>query len=152
MPATIDCILVALAHTPSVEHVVDYASTIAHGLGASLHLLHVYQPPNEMIGMVPGSTVSGETRAERDAGRALLERAAAIARARGIANVDRTVETAPSVYAAILARAHAEKVGLIVLGMHARKGMARIVAGSVARHVLRDAPCPVLLVPLPPEP
>jgi nucleotide-binding universal stress UspA family protein len=35
---------------------------------------------------------------------------------------------------------------LIVLGTHGRKGIARLVMGSVAEHVLRTAPCPVMTV------
>jgi nucleotide-binding universal stress UspA family protein len=42
---------------------------------------------------------------------------------------------------------------LIVMGTHGRSGLARVLAGSVAEEVLRDAPCPVLAVknPLPAE-
>ena len=35
-------------------------------------------------------------------------------------------------------------VDLIVIGTHGRKGMNRILLGSVAEHVLRRSPCPVL--------
>jgi nucleotide-binding universal stress UspA family protein len=35
---------------------------------------------------------------------------------------------------------------LIVMGTHGRRGLARLLLGSVAEKVLRAAPCPVLLV------
>jgi nucleotide-binding universal stress UspA family protein len=35
---------------------------------------------------------------------------------------------------------------LIVLGTHGRTGVARLILGSVAEGVLRNAPCPVLIV------
>jgi nucleotide-binding universal stress UspA family protein len=40
---------------------------------------------------------------------------------------------------------------LIVLGTHGRTGLKRVLMGSVAEHVMRSAPCPVLVVkgPLP---
>jgi nucleotide-binding universal stress UspA family protein len=38
---------------------------------------------------------------------------------------------------------------LIVMGTHGRTGMERMVVGSVAERVLRDAPCSVLVVKLP---
>ncbi|MEV0646411.1 universal stress protein [Phytomonospora sp. NPDC050363] len=48
---------------------------------------------------------------------------------------------------AIVARArHAQ---LIVVGAHGRTGFFGRVLGSVSRHVLRHAPCPVLIVPPP---
>lgn len=36
---------------------------------------------------------------------------------------------------------------LIVMGTHGRRGFTRLLLGSVAERVLRDAPCPVLTVP-----
>ncbi len=35
---------------------------------------------------------------------------------------------------------------LIVMATHGRKGLRRLVLGSVAQHVVREAPCPVLTV------
>jgi nucleotide-binding universal stress UspA family protein len=35
---------------------------------------------------------------------------------------------------------------LIVMGTHGRTGLRRLVMGSVAEEVLREAPCPVLSV------
>jgi nucleotide-binding universal stress UspA family protein len=35
---------------------------------------------------------------------------------------------------------------LIVLGTHGRTGFRRVLMGSVAEHVMRTAPCPVLVV------
>ena len=37
-------------------------------------------------------------------------------------------------------------VALIVMGTHGRRGVAHLLLGSVAEHVVRTAPCPVLTV------
>ena len=37
-------------------------------------------------------------------------------------------------------------VDAIVLGSHTRGGIGRLVVGSVSEHVVRNAPCPVLVV------
>jgi nucleotide-binding universal stress UspA family protein len=37
-------------------------------------------------------------------------------------------------------------VDVIVIGSHARAGIGRLVVGSVSEHVVRRAPCPVLVV------
>jgi universal stress protein A len=46
----------------------------------------------------------------------------------------------------ILETAAREQVTLIVLGTHGRTGLAHAIMGSVAEHVVRLAPCPVLTV------
>lgn len=39
---------------------------------------------------------------------------------------------------------------LIVMGTHGRSGFGRLLMGSVAEHVVRRAPCPVMTVKAPP--
>ncbi len=46
----------------------------------------------------------------------------------------------------ILAFAQNQHADLIVMGTHGRRGLDRLVMGSVTEHVLRRAPCPVLAV------
>ncbi len=46
----------------------------------------------------------------------------------------------------ILALADAEKVDLIIMGTHGRRGFDRLMVGSVTERVLREASCPVLAV------
>jgi nucleotide-binding universal stress UspA family protein len=47
---------------------------------------------------------------------------------------------------AILETAKEVGAGLIVLGTHGRRGLPRWLMGSVAEHVVRTAPVPVLTV------
>jgi nucleotide-binding universal stress UspA family protein len=49
----------------------------------------------------------------------------------------------------ILEMARAETTDLIVVATHGRSGAARLLLGSVAEEVVRDAPCSVLVVHLP---
>lgn len=46
----------------------------------------------------------------------------------------------------ILAYAQADDIDLIVMGTHGRRGVPRLLHGSVAATVLADATCPVMLV------
>ena len=50
---------------------------------------------------------------------------------------------------AIITLAKEEKVDMIVMGTHGRRGLSRLLMGSVAEHVVRVAPCPVLTVKQP---
>jgi nucleotide-binding universal stress UspA family protein len=47
---------------------------------------------------------------------------------------------------AIVNAARETKCDLIVIGTHRRKGLHRLLLGSVAEDVVRQAPCPVLTV------
>jgi nucleotide-binding universal stress UspA family protein len=51
-----------------------------------------------------------------------------------------TVET-------ILEQAHKLEVNLMIMGCHGRTGLLKVLVGSVSEGVLRQAPCPVLLIP-----
>ena len=46
----------------------------------------------------------------------------------------------------ISAAAEAEEADLVVVGTRGRSGAERMLLGSVSDHVVRNAPCPVLVV------
>ena len=46
----------------------------------------------------------------------------------------------------IIEAAKGHRCDVIVIGTHGRRGVARVLLGSVAEGVTRNAPCPVLLV------
>lgn len=56
--------------------------------------------------------------------------------------VDRDVAAAP----AILSYAEEHPIDLIVMGTHGRRGVQRLLLGSVAEEVIRESPCPVVTV------
>ena len=45
--------------------------------------------------------------------------------------------------------AEAERADLVVVGSHGRSGLAKLLMGSVANHVVTHAPCSVLVVKMP---
>jgi nucleotide-binding universal stress UspA family protein len=47
---------------------------------------------------------------------------------------------------AIVEAAEAERADLVVVGSHGRSSFGRAIVGSVSDHVVRHAPCPVLVV------
>lgn len=49
---------------------------------------------------------------------------------------------------ALIELARAEHADLVVVGSHGRTGMAKLVMGSVASHVVTHAPCSVMVVKL----
>lgn len=49
----------------------------------------------------------------------------------------------------ILKFAEENKIDMIIMGTHSRKGLDRVIFGSTAERVVRNAPCPVLTVGVP---
>jgi len=70
--------------------------------------------------------------------------AVAAANGRGMAAKSHVVAGDPK--EALLARAQQSEADLIVLGSHGRRGLERFFIGSVAEHVVRQSPIPVLVV------
>ena len=46
----------------------------------------------------------------------------------------------------ILDYAKQQEADVIIMGSHGRRGLKRMILGSVAEHVIRRSPCPVLIV------
>jgi len=79
-----------------------------------------------------------------EAGRALLARAATRAKDRDIAAETVVVEGGPS--ESMLELARTRDADLIAIGTNGRRGLDKMLLGSVAEGVLRTAPVPVLVV------
>ena len=121
------------------DHALKYAMKMASWYGASLHVLHVMPP-------VPPATVSPLA----EAGRQLTARnlVAAVARWQepDVPVTTDLLESAdPS--ARILEQAEALDVDLIVTGSHGRKGVQRLLLGSVVEPLLHKSLRPVLVLP-----
>lgn len=58
------------------------------------------------------------------------------------------VEAAGSVAGEITASAQALHADMIIMASHGRSGLSRLLIGSVAERVIREAGCPVLSVPV----
>jgi nucleotide-binding universal stress UspA family protein len=67
-------------------------------------------------------------------------------RAAGIDTEGRVLQGDPRT--ALVELARTEHADLIVVGSHGRTGMAKLVMGSVASHVVTHAPCSVMVVKL----
>jgi nucleotide-binding universal stress UspA family protein len=80
-------------------------------------------------------------------GRKVLDKALARAEAAGVqAEAVQVASRGSPVSDVILAQARRAKADVIVMGTHGRRGLNRLLLGSDAERVLRDARVPVLLV------
>lgn len=141
---TFRSILVPTDFSPQATAALEAATDLARRFESSITLLHVYAVPGLLM-------PDGFVAATPDALRELLdavERSLKELRARTEAP-GRTVETIArqgGAHHEIVEVARERGHDLIVIGTHGRTGVARFLIGSVAERVVRDAPCPVLVV------
>ena len=83
----------------------------------------------------------------REAGDKAVEKGAALAKRANVKADTAIVDARGRVVSdVILEEAKGFRADLIVMGTHGRRGLNRLILGSDAERVLRDAPVPVLLV------
>lgn len=136
-------ILVPLDLGDHTTEVLDYAVALATRLDAKLRLLHVVPVPllGSEIPITVAETALQEIIAQRQ--QELDRLATAYAGKVSFASVELKTGDPRTV---IDATAVQLRTDLIVMGTHGRRGITRLLIGSVAEQIVRIAPCPVLLV------
>ena len=147
MARTFGRILVPTDFSDTSDTALAYAKTLAAQLGASLHLLHVFADPYAAATYAPDVYAplppEARERTLRDIDERLRERMNAVEKER----FHGTTEIVTGLTAKQIVRHAAERdIDLIVMGTHGRRGVAHLLLGSVAEHVVRTATCPVLTV------
>jgi nucleotide-binding universal stress UspA family protein len=135
-------ILVATDFSEHADYALEYAANLGAQLGATVHLVHAITLP-----------IAGGPELAVAFGPSMIESLTKYAQAALDTRTERyrdRVELAPSRIEIgdprdVIDRA-AEQVGadLIVIGTHGRRGVKRLLLGSVAEAIVRTAPCPVL--------
>ena len=140
-------ILVPVDGSPTSHLGLQEALRLAQYHEARLRLLHVADTLIITPSLEGGSYVADAQEALRKDGTRIIEKAAALARQRGLA-VDAVMLEIAGGRAAetIVEQAKKWKADLIVIGTHGRRGLSRFVMGSDAEQVVRTAPVPVLTV------
>lgn len=136
-------ILVPIDFTDDAQRVLQLAQQLAAETGAHLALLHVGIQTDAALGGAAGTVYHNLADRIEVEQRETLAR---IARERVPADQPCSQHIRHGEPAAeILACAEEGGHDLIVMGTHGRKGLARMLLGSVAEQVVRDSPIPVLL-------
>lgn len=137
-------ILVATDFSEQADAALAYAVELGAQLDATIHLVHAISIPTMGVpdlGVAYASLgiESATTRAQQS----LDER---VARYRDRVSLGPTrleIGDARDVIDQVAAQLGAD---LVVMGTHGRRGVRRVLLGSVAEAVVRSAPCPVLTV------
>ena len=147
MAPSLTRILVPTDFSETADAALAYAKTLAERLGASLHLVHVFIDPYLVAAYAPEVYTppppDARERLLAEVNDRLFERLDTedAQRFHGTRAVTSGL-TAPQ----ITAYAAQHDIDLIVMGTHGRRGVAHLLLGSVAEHVVRTARCPVLTI------
>jgi universal stress protein A len=137
-------VLVPIDFSATADRALEYAIALAQQLHARLTLLHVlHLTPLEMGEMTPGVTATYLDDLETDAQHLLQASLERVQRA-GLQGDSLLVQGTPT--HTIVDAAGTQGVDLIIMGTHGRTGLTHVLLGSVAEHVVRQAPCPVLVI------
>jgi nucleotide-binding universal stress UspA family protein len=143
-------ILVALDGSDTSERALREAIRLAQAPRARLRLVHVVD--EFAAKAAPAASLDAFWKAARAAGRSLLDEAAARARKAGVEPETRLLEIRTlgslvrRVPSLIVDEAGRWRADLIVIGTHGRRGISRLLLGSVADGVVRTAATSVLLI------
>jgi len=134
----IDRILFPTDGSECAERARRYATHLANHFDASLHVIQVEERDVELADVVELTEAEILSELHGTGGAAVSRLAEARIRERAVGY--------PSVAGGILTYAVEHDVDAIVLGTHGRRGVRRLLLGSVAEEVVRKAPCPVMTV------
>jgi nucleotide-binding universal stress UspA family protein len=141
-------ILFATDFSEGSFHALPYAVDMAKNYGAKLYLIHVVYDVAKTAGWyVPHVSIDEIYSDIERSARAELEKTF-IDEMRGLKDIERVVLKGIP-YEEITKFAGDNNIDLVVLGTHGRKGIDRMLFGSTAEQIVRNAPCPVLSVRLP---
>jgi len=130
---------------PSID-ATRVAADLARARGAKLLIVTVVRPPEGWWGIV-GSPPTAEALGDSlsDAQRDVLDR---VLRAIDLEGLDyETQEEIGEPSSRLIDVCRREDADILVVGRRGAGLLRRMVVGSVANHVVHEAPCPVLVVP-----
>jgi nucleotide-binding universal stress UspA family protein len=149
-------VLIAIDYSKESDHAAEFGFDIARKFGAEVGLANIVEP----VILPPATSADSMIGAPSDGFGIDEVELMNIQKSQSENIVDQTIKK----YAADLQVTHFNEYGsttdgiincakefkadLIVIGTHSRTGLDRLLMGSVAEHVVRHSPVPVLVVPI----
>lgn len=131
--------------TESSRKVIPYLRLITDKFGSEIHIVHVIRGPEEFTGFELGATWWSTYEKELlDGAQKAMDRFVDdnLPDVKGV----QTKVLIGDAVDEILNYAKGADIDLIIMGTHGRKGMEKVMFGSVAEGVVKRAGCPVLTV------
>jgi nucleotide-binding universal stress UspA family protein len=135
-------ILVATDFSPASQAALPHAFSLAGHYGSKLYLAHVISLEHEDF--PPAEERATKLEQAREFAEQQMERLLTAARQKRIPCQPLIGEG--GIWNVLSDMIHENSIDLVIVGTHGRRGLKKLLLGSVAEEVLRMAPCPVLTV------
>ena len=144
-------ILVPVDLSDGSQALIDYAIQLAKPFNAVIEVIHAWEPPQyvapDLLVAAPGWNSQSLEQVAVDDGHQGAERAGGQGCQRCRCPFKHRVVVGEAA-STILRLAEEGKHDLIIMGTHGRRGLPRLLLGSVAQKIVARAHCPVLTVHL----
>lgn len=140
-------IIVAVDGSPTSKRALREAVRLAKVSHSVLRIVHVVDVVN--INVETSADQSAYEESVRESGERTLKAAAAVAHKAGVHAETRLLEVQQMndrIADEIAREATKWRADVIVVGTHGRRGLSRLLLGSVAETIIRIAPKPILLI------
>lgn len=131
-------VIVALRDAEQVDDLMKLACQLAMGMDAEVMALHVVEVP-------PGLPLDADAEILDRPGQEILAQARQTASGKFSREVSTQLVRAREPGEAIVAEARENSASLLILGYRHRNPVSEVLLGSAVRHVMRHAPCRVIV-------
>lgn len=137
-------LLVPIDFTDTSDRALDYAIELAQKVGAEIVVMHAYELP--IYGFPDGAMIATADVATKisAAAQAALDQAVSSRSGRGVQLSSVLRDGVP--WEEVATIAEEVDADIIVIGTHGRRGLSRVLLGSVAENVIRTSTRPVLTI------
>jgi nucleotide-binding universal stress UspA family protein len=130
--------------------ILDYAVQLARPFNASIEVMHAWEPPQyvapDLLVAAPGWNPQSLEKTALEAARKELD--SLIGSLNAPVPITHRLEVGEPA-AAVLRVSEAGGFDMIIMGTHGRRGLPRLLLGSVAQKIIARAHCPVLTLHVP---
>lgn len=137
-------ILLPTDGSKGVEEAINCAVALAKKFDAKIHVLYVVEPPR-FQDYGAGIALASIIKTLQEAGEQIVSETVEVIRKSGVSALEESIEEGHPAEE-ILKYMSEHGIDLIVIGTHGRRGINRVLLGSVAEEVVRSADVPVMTV------